>query len=96
MWIYKGDSENSPDIPQVFVCPITCDMMVHPVIKNCGRIYERQALESWLTRNTRDPETRQEVALDSLRPIPELERYIAEYAKRNDFVLHKQTETIIL
>lgn len=71
-------------------------MMAHPVINNCGRIYEREALESWLTINNRDPETRQEVALDSLRPIPELERYICEYAKQNNFVLHKETSTTIL
>ena len=95
-WIYEGDSQNSPDIPKVFVCPITCDMMVHPVINNCGRIYEREALESWLTKNNRDPETGQQVALDSLRPIPELERYICEYAKQNNFALHKETITTIL
>ena len=95
-WIYEGDSQNLPDIPAVFVCPITCDMMVHPVINNCGRIYEREALESWLTKNNRDPETRQEVALDSLRPVPELERYICEYAKQNNFVLDKEISTTIL
>ncbi|CAF3493288.1 unnamed protein product [Rotaria sp. Silwood2] len=95
-WIYQGDSEKSPDIPKVFMCPITHDMMVHPVINNCGRIYEREALESWLTQNNRDPETNQEVAIDSLRPVPELERYICEYARKNEFVLHKETtETIV-
>ena len=95
IWVYQGSSGNSPDIPNVFVCPITLGMMVHPVINNCGRIYEREALESWLTNNNRDPETNQVVALVSLRPIPELEHYIHEYAKKNDFILHTETSTTI-
>ena len=50
-----------PKIPEVLVCPITCELMKDPVITNGGQTYERDAIEKWMKRSNKDPLTRHEI-----------------------------------
>jgi hypothetical protein len=46
-------SEELLAIPEVFVCPITMEVMRDPVIAADGHTYEREAIENWLRRGHR-------------------------------------------
>ncbi len=48
---------NSNDIR----CPITGEILLEPVVASDGHIYERQALDSWLSTNTTSPMTREQI-----------------------------------
>ena len=43
------------DIPDQFVCPISRDVMVDPVITTAGHTYERAAIQEWLSSHNTDP-----------------------------------------
>ncbi|PRP78817.1 WD repeat, SAM and U-box domain-containing protein 1-like [Planoprotostelium fungivorum] len=45
------------NLPDAFYCPITCEVMVDPVIATDGHTYERWAIEDWLRRSDTSPLT---------------------------------------
>lgn len=50
-WLKQGDSKvlntKREDIPYDFLCPITHEIMVEPVICSDGFTYERRAISEW-------------------------------------------------
>ena len=40
-------------------CPITGEILFEPVVASDGHIYEKQALETWLSNNNKSPMTRE-------------------------------------
>jgi len=44
-----------PDVPGEFLCPITHEVMVDPVVAADGETYERKAIAEWLRRNQTSP-----------------------------------------
>lgn len=54
--------------PEIFVCPITQELMLDPVFALDGHTYERAAIEEWLARRLMSPKTG--VALDNPTVIP--------------------------
>jgi len=65
--------------PTDFVCPITTDVMLDPVIAADGHAYERTAIERWLTKKTTSPLTGEELQNSFLAPNIILRRQIAEW-----------------
>ena len=50
--------DRDPDlsrIPRQFICPISMEIMVDPVITTAGLTYERAYIEEWFRRHTTDP-----------------------------------------
>ena len=55
--IFLGDSQElntlrtkmsiAPEYPNIFLCPITCDIMLDPVSATDGHTYERSAIQRW-------------------------------------------------
>jgi len=37
-----------PNIPKLFICPITLEIMKEPTITSCGHMFEREAIIGWL------------------------------------------------
>jgi hypothetical protein len=62
-----------------FICPITQELMVDPVIDPDGNSYERKAIEGWLRQNNTSPITRAPLAITDLRPNRALKQAIDEY-----------------
>ena len=48
----------SSQADEMFICPITAEIMVDPVVDPDGNSYERQAIETWLARHGTSPITR--------------------------------------
>jgi hypothetical protein len=62
-----------------FICPITHELMVDPVIDPDGNSYERQAIKDWLRQNGTSPITRTNLSAADLRPNRALKTAIDEY-----------------
>ena len=65
-----GGKYNSSDPPKSFLCAITCDLMMDPVIACDGHSYERCAIEKWLSKSRKSPMTG--LNLESTVLIPNL------------------------
>ncbi|CAF4911889.1 unnamed protein product, partial [Rotaria socialis] len=66
---------------ETFICPITHELMVDPVIDGDGNSYERGAIEDWLQRNGTSPITRVPLLASDLRPNRALKTAIYEYRR---------------
>lgn len=51
---------------EAYFCPITCQLMVDPVIDSDGNSYERAAIEEWLSRTGMSPITRNAMSVADL------------------------------
>ena len=56
------------DIPQSFICPITFDVFIAPVVAPSGHTYDRAAIERYLRSKAEDPITRGPLAPHQLIP----------------------------
>lgn len=47
----EATTTSSSIVPDEFICPITHEMMKHPLISRYGQVYERDAILKWLTKH---------------------------------------------
>ena len=75
-----AESKDITDIPDMFLCPITQDVMHDPVIASDGHTYEREAIEKWL-KNGRNvsPMTNAPMTSSVLLPNHNLKSAISTY-----------------
>eukprot|EP01117_Protostelium_nocturnum_P001361 TRINITY_DN11674_c0_g1_i1.p1 TRINITY_DN11674_c0_g1~~TRINITY_DN11674_c0_g1_i1.p1 ORF type:complete len:253 (-),score=70.23 TRINITY_DN11674_c0_g1_i1:8-766(-) len=50
---WKETEKKSKQIPDVFLCPITQEIMKEPVMASDGHTYEKEAIEEWFGRKKR-------------------------------------------
>lgn len=74
---------SSQNIPSEFMCPITQDIMVEPVICRDAITYEKSAIETWLATHTTSPVTRQPLYAYDLIPNRALKSAIEEFIKNS-------------
>ena len=67
-----------------FVCPITTDVMVDPVVTADGHTYERRAIKMWLAQNNTSPKTNQPLVDKTIRPNITLRNAIESFKKLMD------------
>ena len=83
--------------PKEFICPLTNQVMKHPVIFEDGYIYERRAIVSWCEGNGVSPVTNEPIAEGRMQPNLELRERIKEWRRqRNQAALqgaHSQEST---
>ena len=66
-----------------FICPITNEIMVDPVICSDGHSYERAAIERWFNRgNNSSPTTNEQLPNINLIPNHNLRQAIAEWSQQ--------------
>ena len=61
--------ESIKDVAAEYVCPLTLELLVDPVMAKDGRIYERSHILAWLSRNATSPVTREPMGTE-LTPVP--------------------------
>lgn len=64
----KCAPHNMEHIPDHYICKITMEIMLEPVITPSGISYEREAIETYLRKNATDPVTREACTINDLRP----------------------------
>jgi hypothetical protein len=79
-------SKNDVNVPQDFICPITHDLMVDPVICEDGFSYERSAITEWFAKEkTTSPMTNMVLTTTDVLDNEKLKREIESYLKKLDF-----------
>merc|ERR550519_1125920 len=81
-WVRFGTKAEGfvEDVPDEFLCPLTYDLMVHPVKCSDGFVYEETAIKEWLmTRKNTSPMTNLELDQIELVPCLELKQRIDQF-----------------
>ncbi len=83
----NSESEIVFSFPEDFNCPITCEVMIDPVITADGHTYERKAIEDWFSRQKNgtvtNPMTNEPLENAKLIPNIALRSVIEHYKKVN-------------
>ena len=75
-----SSSGEQVEVPDEFICPITLQVMVHPLTTRSGKNFERAAILSWLGEGTGQcPLSRQPLRPSDLIPNRFLEAKIAKW-----------------
>jgi len=77
------EKNNNQNIDYNFICSITHEIMIDPVITSDGHTYERSAIEKWLNYNNHSPMTREIITRDSIVPNIALRDIISKNFKKN-------------
>jgi U-box domain len=76
--------ENNYCIPHEFICPLTLETMVNPLMDRSGRSFERKAILEWITtKNSICPITRQPLFVKDLVPNNKLRTEIMCWREQN-------------
>lgn len=67
------------NIPKDLLCPISCAMLVCPVVTPWGQVYDRAPIEDQVVRKNTCPDHRP-LTIGQLRACPEMLRLVDEYA----------------
>ena len=65
--------------PDEFVCPITQEIMIDPVVIADGHTHERGAIETWMQRKATSPKTGASLDCNVIFPNHTLRRQIIEW-----------------
>jgi hypothetical protein len=79
----RGGGDEKVDIPTKYVCPITRQLMADPVSAPDGHIYEKNAIEAWLSVNATSPMTRVPMTADQLNGVVYLRNEIVDWCTEN-------------
>ena len=74
---YDTDS----NLPESIICPLTCCIMIDPVVDRDGNSYEREAIMKWLGQKQESPITRERLLSTDLitnRALRDMIRYYRE------------------
>ena len=72
--------ENQTEVPEEFMCPLTLEIMLCPVVNRQGINYEKSAIISWLSQpNATCPLTRKPLALSDFIPNVRLQQKIHDW-----------------
>lgn len=72
-----------------FVCPITQEVMIDPVMDRDGISYERKAIEAWVRIKGDSPFTHKKLLLHDLIPNNALRDAIEETARSTPDLAHR-------
>ena len=63
-----------------YLCPITRQIMIEPVVDALGNTYDKEAIQAWLkTKKNTSPKTNQELPNQNLTPNNSIKAEITEY-----------------
>lgn len=80
--------------PSNFVCPLTLEVMTHPVMTKYGHCYEKKALLTWINRgNGTCPLTGQSLSPSDVISHRSLEQQITGWKKLHGVIVQKSNES---
>lgn len=71
----------SKECPRLFCCPLTCAIMIDPVLAMDGYCYERTAITEWLSNHETSPQTNESLADRRVYPNSALKEDIESWMK---------------
>ncbi|CAI9107621.1 OLC1v1007017C2 [Oldenlandia corymbosa var. corymbosa] len=86
-------SVNGVKIPPYFLCPLSLDLMVDPVIVASGQTYEKSSIQKWLDQGLSIcPKTCQKLSHRNLIPNHTVKALIANWCQENNIKLPNSSE----
>ena len=73
----------APEPPDEFVCPISQELMLEPVLATDGHTYERQHIERWFEQRLTSPKTGELLQTSSVFPNHSMRRMIIEWREQH-------------
>ncbi|KAI9118991.1 hypothetical protein K1719_009666 [Acacia pycnantha] len=81
-------------IPSYFICPLSLELMVDPVIVASGQTYDRMSIQKWLDHGlTVCPRTHQRLAHTNLIPNYTVKAMVANWCEENNVKLPSNSES---
>jgi hypothetical protein len=74
------------EIPNEYVCPITQDIMLDPVVAIDGHSYDRESIEQWFQSHSTSPKTNEILPSTLLIPNRALRSRITEFLEENSTI----------
>ena len=82
-------------VPDEFICPITSELMIDPLMTRSGRNFERSAILEWISNHQNTcPMTRQPLRPSDLIPNRALQGKIRAWCVAHDVEAERQIEAI--
>ena len=81
--IDEGNDETI-EIPENFICPITQELMTDPVVTRYGNSFERGAIIEWIAKGKDCPLTRQPLSLSGIITNHSLRSQIRQWQVKNE------------
>ncbi len=78
---------NTQDLAEAFTCPITQQIIKEPVSSKFGHLYEKEAIEDWISKHHTCPLTNQKLELNELFPQYAVKTAIQQYIKLNESIV---------
>mmetsp|Transcript_517 Transcript_517/g.564 ORF Transcript_517/g.564 Transcript_517/m.564 type:complete len:101 (-) Transcript_517:30-332(-) len=79
---YEQETDESNEVIESFLCPITQQIMKDPVMTKYGHLYERTAIEAWIDKNNACPMTSKPLTREDIFPAYAVKNAIQEYIKK--------------
>ena len=70
-------------VPDEFICPLTLDVMVEPIVSREGHNYEREAILNWVAEHGTSPLTRKPMRPSQLVPNRALQAQISFFLREH-------------
>ena len=80
----SGAAGEESEAPADYICPITRQLMRHPVITADGHSYERKAIKRWFNQSNRSPKTNTQLRHTKVVPNHALKAIIDEWREANN------------
>merc|ERR1719316_756907 len=74
-----GAADEVTQVPSKAVCELTGAMMCDPVMTPDGHLFERAAIEDWMTVSASNPRTGQPLTMEQCQPAQQMQEYIQAY-----------------
>lgn len=68
-------------VPGEFVCPISLEIMRHPVVTPCGHRFDEHSLSRWLSERGNCPLDRKPLTSEQVKKDGDLKKRIKKYLK---------------
>ena len=82
--LIDNGNDETIEIPEHFICPITQELMTDPVVTRYGQSYERSAIIEWIAKGKDCPLTRQPLSLSGIITNHSLRSQIRQWQVKNE------------
>ncbi len=79
----SASSQGVNEVPDMFMDPISYDIMTDPVVTPSGQIYDRDGLERWICDSHTHPETREPLRIEDLLANDVLRHQIQDWLRQH-------------
>jgi U-box domain len=74
---------SNSDIPTHYICPISHEIFLKPVVASDGHVYESAMIEKWLKANDNSPLINAKLSNKTLHPVIVLENLVNNFLRAN-------------